>query len=322
MTGRRYVPSTLLLVPGPWRHADEAIEALSRAGIPAVVGGQAPFEAGSITVELVDDDGVGAAVSGSLGGDPSAELVELLESSHRAALVEIAGRLSADVARTARVGRALRDAGGLAVRMERSGVAFEWAAWLDLLETEPPGLLSLGVIMFRDAESLFTCGMHHFDLPDIELVGGGDEAVAAGWLDAFAGYLLFEDPALTSGHTFRPDEDSPRRVLERWPDHRHAQGDGRHNPFGIWRVLPPGERGLEPFGLALVPIPSLVSVLLAAERNLGRPLSKAEVERAADEAASTAMAIADAAALEQSRGYADIDPRLAWEQWKVVRRGL
>jgi hypothetical protein len=33
------------------------------------------------------------------------------------------------------------------------------------------------------------------------------------------------------------------------------------------------------------------------------------------------MTHADARALERSRGYADIDPELAWEQWTIVREG-
>lgn len=32
------------------------------------------------------------------------------------------------------------------------------------------------------------------------------------------------------------------------------------------------------------------------------------------------MKPADALALERSRGYADIEPELAWQQWQIVRR--
>jgi hypothetical protein len=31
------------------------------------------------------------------------------------------------------------------------------------------------------------------------------------------------------------------------------------------------------------------------------------------------MSYRDADALERSRGYADIDPAIAWEQWQLVR---
>jgi hypothetical protein len=69
-------------------------------------------------------------------------------------------------------------------------------------------------------------------------------------------------------------------------------------------------------------MPSLVSVLLAAEREASRPLTRAEVESIRDEAACTAMPHDVARTLELSRGYADIDPELAWDQWQVIRTAL
>ena len=37
-------------------------------------------------------------------------------------------------------------------------------------------------------------------------------------------------------------------------------------------------------------------------------------------APSRMMTVADARKLELSRGYADIEPELAWEQWQVVKQ--
>jgi hypothetical protein len=67
--------------------------------------------------------------------------------------------------------------------------------------------------------------------------------------------------------------------------------------------------------------PPLVAVLTAAERSKGRPLLQSEIERLVSECRAIAMKPRDARALERSRGYADIEPELAWEQWQIVRRG-
>lgn len=66
-------------------------------------------------------------------------------------------------------------------------------------------------------------------------------------------------------------------------------------------------------------LPSLVALLAAAERSKGGALTKTEVEALVDKATAIAMSPADQLKLEQSRGYADIEPRLAWEQWRLIR---
>ncbi|MCB9562207.1 MAG: hypothetical protein H6708_17520 [Kofleriaceae bacterium] len=74
----------------------------------------------------------------------------------------------------------------------------------------------------------------------------------------------------------------------------------------------------------LVPtiIPALVAQLLAAERAKGSALTRMEVERLVAEAPAMAVDARRALALERSRGYADLEPRRAWEQWQLVRATL
>jgi hypothetical protein len=222
--------------------------------------------------------------------------------------------------RVAKLGRALRDCGGLLVRMEASGASSPWEPWLEQLESGAASqMYASAVLLVQDDDgTMFTCGMHHFDLPDAQ-ISCGDPSDAMAWLDAFCVYQLAEQPTLRTGHTFRPKADVPKRKIERWPDHRHHQDDGRHNTFGLWRFLEPGEPGLSPTNPVLVLMPSLVSKLLAAERARGQPLAQGEVEATVNESSAVAMDPADAAKLERSRGYADIEPELAWRQWLLVR---
>jgi hypothetical protein len=66
-------------------------------------------------------------------------------------------------------------------------------------------------------------------------------------------------------------------------------------------------------------IPALVVLLRASETSKGRQLDRDEVESIRDGGACVVMTARDAQVLERSRGYADLDPDLAWEQWQLVR---
>lgn len=150
-----------------------------------------------------------------------------------------------------------------------------------------------------------------------------DEGLDAEGADALLGsfnvYQLAEDPLLLSGQRFSPDACMPKRVLERWPDDVYPRDHVCHNPFGVWRLGPPGGAGQAPTASAIVPMPALAAVLEALERKQGEPLTRSQVEEAVAATPSIVMEHRDAQALERSRGYADIDPERAWEQWQVLR---
>lgn len=51
-------------------------------------------------------------------------------------------------------------------------------------------------------------------------------------------------------------------------------------------------------------------------------IGSSALEALVDEAPAMMMKPHDAAVLERARGYADIEPALAWEQWQIVREQL
>ena len=317
------VPSFFMLVPGPWRSAEEVQVALRARGISAGLAESGPIKPHEVRVDVVEDSQLAAAFRWGRSGALDAELLKRIAACTCAALVECGFRLDESPREVAQLGRAVRDAGGLAVRMEASGAASGWEPWLEHLESGDPSRLSTcAVLLVQDDDGvMFTCGMHHFDLPDAQL-RTEEPSDAMSWLDAFCGYQLVEKPTLLSGHTFHPSADVSRRTLERWPDHRHQQNDGRYNPFGLWRFLEPGAGGIRATRTVPVIVPPLVAVLLAAERSAGHPLTRGEVEEVVGKSPAIAMEQRDVAALERARGYADIEPELAWEQWQIVRRTM
>jgi hypothetical protein len=306
-------PSFFMLVPGPWREPPQVTRAL--AGQDSLLD--------RITLDVIRDSELASGFAWGRQGPLAKELVARVGACSHAALIEFHGRLDEHASQVAALGRALREAGGVAVRMEASGAASSWEPWLERLESGDSFRIYESAVLAVHGEDsiLFTCGMHHFDLPDAQ-VALQDPREAVGWLDAFCEYQLTDEPGLASGHTFRPRADAQQRVLERWPDHRHHPSDGRCNPFGIWRLLEPGASGLRAGRTVATMIPSLVSLLTAAESSTGRSLTRREVEEIVATGPAIAMEPRDVQALERSRGYADIEPELAWEQWQIVRRGM
>jgi hypothetical protein len=77
-----------------------------------------------------------------------------------------------------------------------------------------------------------------------------------------------------------------------------------------------------PSNLTLQYIPALVALLLNLERKNGAPLTQAQVEAIRDQASVMAVPADAAKAVEEKRGYQDLDPRDAWREWQVARKEL
>ena len=129
-----------------------------------------------------------------------------------------------------------------------------------------------------------------------------------------------QDPLILSGHTFSPDTETPKRVLRRWPDANYPPGHTCNNPFGTWRLGRSGSKGEPPGELAISFMPALVVLLGAVEEQKGKPLTKKQVEAVVSNACCMTVGHEEARAVERARGYADLDPELAWEQWQLARR--
>ncbi len=312
-------PSFILLVPGPWTTALAVREDLARAGVDVQLWTEDAPEPGGIRVDVVHEpQGFGPAMSRGRSGSLPSSVGGAASKAQHCALVEVARTLSDDPAATALLSAALRDAGGIAIRIESSGAASTWDLWLDRLTSgDPTELVRAATILVGGEGTYFSCGMHAFDLPDAQLQHA-DATEASLWLETLCAYQVAEAPTLISGHTFRPDKTTPGRVLERWPDHRHQPDDGRHNPFGLWRGIEPGDDPVSPSDPVVVFMPALAALLMAAEQHCGRPLTREQVEEITKEATVVAMAPEQAIAMERSRGYADVEPQRAWAQWQLL----
>ncbi len=69
-------------------------------------------------------------------------------------------------------------------------------------------------------------------------------------------------------------------------------------------------------------IPSLSATLLASERKKGSPLTKQEVINIRDNSPTIMTPRSMIKAMAEKRGYEDIDPESAWEEWQLLRKTL
>jgi hypothetical protein len=69
-------------------------------------------------------------------------------------------------------------------------------------------------------------------------------------------------------------------------------------------------------------IPALVVILHHAEKQKGSPLTEEEVLAIRDGGVCIMMAEERAIALDEKRGYNDLDPKQVWEQWQEARSQL
>jgi hypothetical protein len=66
-------------------------------------------------------------------------------------------------------------------------------------------------------------------------------------------------------------------------------------------------------------IPPLLDLLARAEEQKGTALTREEVISICGKGVCMMMRQSHADKMAQSRGYADLDPTLCWEQWLVAR---
>jgi hypothetical protein len=137
--------------------------------------------------------------------------------------------------RLAKFTEVISRSGGIAVKLETSGIAHEWERWFSLLRSENPfDHYCASVVLTGDERHYYSCGMHNFGLPDVQISRSFDMQEAADLMNQFNYYQIVEKPSLESGHTFSLTADSPRFRIELLMDERHPDDDLFHNPHGLW----------------------------------------------------------------------------------------
>lgn len=230
----------IVAIPGPWKDRSEFVARIvSSTDGKFMMGGPMlaiPSERDHIMVEFADADpsmrrAFQVAGRGQLNGPTLGAIAR-----HRAVVyahfpLQVPGRQQ----RILRFTDVLRQIGGIAVKIESVGIAHEWDAWEQLLRSDDLFALYSGfVTLIADEHHYYSCGMHHFDLPDTQVPRSLPDGEAAHLMNQFNYYRMAEAPDLEEGHTFSLSEDSPRFELSRVDDVRYPADHPFHNEKGLW----------------------------------------------------------------------------------------
>ena len=231
---------TIIGIPGPWKDNKDLIER-----IVTTTGGKFmwlglilmnPREKDHVTTELYEADpqmrdAFKYAAQGKLSEKTLDDIANHLSTLYLHFPLAISGQQE----RLKRFTGVVKEVGGIAVKIETSGVAHNWETWEEILNSDNPFDLYRGfVTLAADEDCYYSCGMHHFSLPEIQVPRSLEIAEAADLMNRFNYYQIVEKPPLSSGHTFSLTPDSPRYRLNLLEDRRHEPEHLFHNSYGVW----------------------------------------------------------------------------------------
>jgi len=232
----------ILCVPGLWRDRSDFLGRI----ITVDPKGQHMF-AGGVLADVEAKDHVQAEFEEGIPqlaraftiagqGRLPAELLASLNRDPPVAFLHFPLDLTEQRGRILKFCGVLRDAGGLAVKLESSGVAHTWDRWFELLNGSLFDLYCAAVVLVGGDDRYYSCGMHHFGLAECSASRAMPIDAAAELMNQFNFWRIAEHPNLAPGHTFSVSAQSPGFRLEQLPDSLHPSDDLFHNPHGVWRL--------------------------------------------------------------------------------------
>jgi hypothetical protein len=234
-------PTIILSLPGQWPSRSEIVAAIVQHAGGLVFAGQVLFDPATnhgyqLTVAEHDPELVRAFALAGRGSLSDADLAAIQAHTLTIAVAGAGGSLER-ARELLDIGARLLRAGGLAIKVESTGVAHSISDWQALAAAaEPAALYHAYVTLIGAQDCFFSCGMHNLGLPDASVPRTLPPNEAAQLLETFLLYLVLEQPVFKSGETFSLDAQSPRYRLRHDLDGEYGAGSPFHNPYGMWRL--------------------------------------------------------------------------------------
>ena len=235
------LPRTIIGVPGTWPTRSDIVSSIAKNSGGYLLAGAMMMHIETKTIFQVDvydfDENLVEAFYLAGGGKIAAEDLKRIADHTFCVYLITEGGSIASARRMVSAGQALLKSGGLGVKIESAGVAHSPTAWGQFAAEDLLGnLLKAFVTFIGDGEVYYSCGMHNLGYPDCVLEAPVSAADAANLLHTFLGYLLVENPNLSSGETFSIDAESPHYRMSKETCSMFTPDDPFHNPYGIWRL--------------------------------------------------------------------------------------
>ncbi len=236
--------ATVISIPGIWSNWNEFILSIVEAtnGEYIAAGGiliNAKNER-HFTIEFCErDDKIKESFryAGMATGVSQSFLDEIDNHKHVIYISGQTGSLEAAKHIAFAVGNILK-AGGLGVKIETTGKAFEKFKWNSLLDNfEESNLYQMFVIdsiVDKDG-AVYSCGMQNLGFKDT-IIYGEEFQQAIELISIFGYYQIIDKPSIQNNQTFTPDiESSILRITEEL-NQPYKGIDLFENPFGMWRL--------------------------------------------------------------------------------------
>lgn len=170
-------------------------------------------------------------------GKLSGELLQQVADHRMVAYLHFDISLILERSKLIEFSRLMQSVGGIAVKVESSGVAHDWETWFELIDSEFDFDWYCSVMtLVEDEDTYYSCGMHHFLLEEVEVPSDMGIAAAAELINQFNYWRIAEEPKIGDGHTFSLSNDSPHFRMKKVADDRHEPGDLFHNTHGVWKL--------------------------------------------------------------------------------------
>lgn len=128
----------------------------------------------------------------------------------------------------------LLNLGGIAVKIESSGLAITNYTWLNKEDTkEAHSMVDLFVSIIYDRENFYSCGMHNFGYPDIWISTNNKVNIEC-IIISFLKYLINEKTTIRKGYTFRLNNNTSIYCLGHKQCTVYPKDDLFFNPLGYW----------------------------------------------------------------------------------------
>jgi hypothetical protein len=233
----------ILCIPGHWKDRSEIVRTVARtnlheylfAGIALLhIPTSETFE-----VEVCEPDS-GMRGSFEVAGQGRLSESELTAVDQHSLVVYLIGKGGnmQNAERVMKAATAFLNAGGLGVKVETTGKAFNKDQWLRLSQSRDEGKFYTGYVILVSTEtnSVYSCGLHNIGLSDVICDCSLPIEEALDLVEIFIYYLLVDKPTIKSGETFSKETGAQKFVIIEEectiyrPDHLFF------NSFGMYRL--------------------------------------------------------------------------------------
>lgn len=237
--------TTIICIPGTWNSWKELI-----LSIVAETNGEY-LAAGNIlmnskkqrhyTIEFCEaDEEIKEAFryAGIVTGMTDSFLNEIEAHKHVVYISGVTGSLE-EARHLAFAAEAILKTGGIGIKIETTGKAFEKDKWCELLANfEESNLYQMFVIdsIVDNDGTVYSCGMHNLGYKDT-IVSGVEFQQAVALISTFGYYQIIEKPGIQNGQTFSTDITSPRFRIMDEPNQPNRGDELFENKFGMWRLI-------------------------------------------------------------------------------------